>query len=147
MKPIRVSKVIHERIPDARNIRIGSDRSFGLVFVTFFSVLGVFDCWGNGRFLSWWYLAALLVLTATLAAPQLLRAIQSRVGQTGVLLGKVTSPVFLFVVFYVAVVPVGLVMRAFGRDVLRLRRKSTVDSYWIDRSPPGPAPEQMRDQF
>jgi hypothetical protein len=38
------------------------------------------------------------------------------------------------------------VMRMRGRDLLRLKRDSSAQSYWIERVP-GPAPETMRDQF
>jgi hypothetical protein len=49
--------------------------------------------------------------------------------------------------FFGAVLPTGLVMRALGKDLLRLRLKPETDSYWIVRQPPGPAPESMVDQF
>jgi hypothetical protein len=38
-------------------------------------------------------------------------------------------------------------MRAFGKDFLRLRLDRTAKSYWIDRTPPGPPPQSMRNQF
>jgi hypothetical protein len=49
--------------------------------------------------------------------------------------------------FYSTVVPMGLVMRAFGRDALRLKRDKDAASYWILREPPGPNPETMKHQF
>jgi len=45
------------------------------------------------------------------------------------------------------VLPTGLVMRAMGKDLLRLKREPDAASYWIVRAPPGPAPESMKDQF
>jgi hypothetical protein len=49
--------------------------------------------------------------------------------------------------FYATVTPVGLLMRAVGKDPLRLRRNAAVASYWIPREPPGPAPDSMKNQF
>ena len=43
--------------------------------------------------------------------------------------------------------PIGLVMRAFGKDFLRLKLDRDAKSYWIDRSPPGPPPQSMKNQF
>ena len=43
--------------------------------------------------------------------------------------------------FFGTVLPIGLVMRALGKDLLRLKREPDADSYWIVRAPPGPAPE------
>ena len=48
---------------------------------------------------------------------------------------------------YGCVLPTGLVMRAMGKDLLRLKRQPGADSYWIVRQPPGPMPETMKDQF
>ena len=32
-------------------------------------------------------------------------------------------------------------------DLLRLKRADSASTYWIDRSPPGPPPESLKDQF
>jgi hypothetical protein len=51
------------------------------------------------------------------------------------------------VVFYTTVVPIGLLMRRFGKDPLRLKFDREARSYWIERDPPGPAGAQMKNQF
>jgi len=43
--------------------------------------------------------------------------------------------------------PTGLIMRLFGKDPLRLRFDAEAKSYWIQREPPGPEPDSMRNQF
>jgi hypothetical protein len=47
--------------------------------------------------------------------------------------------------FFGTVLPTGLVMRAMGKDLLRLKRIPEAKSYWVNRQPPGPAPETMKD--
>lgn len=49
------------------------------------------------------------------------------------------------IVFCIVIVPIGLVMRAVGRDRLRLRHAPDAASYWIVRGPPG-APGSMARQ-
>jgi hypothetical protein len=51
------------------------------------------------------------------------------------------------VLFYVTVTPIALLMRMLGKDPLRLRRDPDAASYWIHRTPPGPTPESMKNQF
>src|SRR5690349_18305035 len=49
--------------------------------------------------------------------------------------------------FYVTIMPIGLVMRAMGKDFLRLKRDPNAKTYWIARTPPGPPPQSMKNQF
>ena len=65
----------------------------------------------------------------------------------GALLHSIVSPVVMGVLFLGAVLPTGLMLRLFGRDGLRLKREPSRTSYWIDRTPPGPEPESLRQQF
>jgi hypothetical protein len=65
----------------------------------------------------------------------------------GLLLHRIVSPVVLGVMFFVVVTPMGLIMRALGKDPLRLRFDRDARSYWIDRRPPGPAPDTLNNQF
>ena len=65
----------------------------------------------------------------------------------GLLMGRVVSPVAIGIVYYLTVVPTGLIMRALGKDPLRLRFERELPSYWIKREPPGPNPKTMNDQF
>jgi hypothetical protein len=44
-------------------------------------------------------------------------------------------------------VPTGLLMRACGRDPLRLKPDPEASTYWVERDPPGPKPESMIHQF
>ena len=60
---------------------------------------------------------------------------------------SIVNPIVMGLLFYGTVLPTGLVMRALGKDLLRLKREPDADSYWIVRAPPGPAPETMKDQF
>ena len=51
------------------------------------------------------------------------------------------------IIYVSTVVPVGLILKACGKDLLRLKREPDSKSYWIDRDPPGPAPGSMTKQF
>ena len=63
------------------------------------------------------------------------------------LLHACISPVMMGLVFYTTVTPIGLVRRLLGKDPLRLRLDRDAVTYWIERDPPGPAPDTMPRQF
>jgi hypothetical protein len=60
---------------------------------------------------------------------------------------KVVNPLVMGLMFYLCVAPIGIFMKLLGKDPLRLKYDRQVNSYWIERRPPGPAPETMRNQF
>jgi hypothetical protein len=45
------------------------------------------------------------------------------------------------------VTPTALLFRILGKDPLRLSHDPEARSYWIERQPPGPAPDTMTNQF
>ena len=48
------------------------------------------------------------------------------------LISKVTTPIILGVVFFLVIMPVGLIIRIFGRDLLALRLSSSAETYRIE---------------
>ncbi len=65
----------------------------------------------------------------------------------GRLLHRLVTPLLMLIVFAATVVPIGLAMRALGKGPLRRRPDPAAQSYWIERRPPGPPPETMKNQF
>jgi Saxitoxin biosynthesis operon protein SxtJ len=95
-----------------------------------------------------WLLAvAVGLVVISLFAAWTLRPLNRLWSRLGLLLNRVVSPIVLGVIFYAVVTPVGFVLRARGRDLLRLRFDQTAPSYWIVREPPGPRPNTMNRQF
>jgi hypothetical protein len=96
----------------------------------------------------WWAVAVAAGFGLVAAVrPVLLAGLNRWWIKLGVLLGKIVSPVALGILFYVVLVPIGLLMRVLGKDPLRLKREAGAQSYWIPRTPPGPPPDSMTNQF
>jgi hypothetical protein len=126
--------------------RPGSERSFGLVFGGVFAVIALWPLLHGGA-VRWWALivcAALVI--AAVATPRILAPLNLVWFRFGELLHQITTPVLLGAMFFLSVTPIAMLMRAFGKDVLSLRRDPDRASYWIERAP-GPAAESMRNQF
>ena len=138
---------IHENYSRNETVIGGSDRSFGIVMTAAFAVISLLNWWREGHSWRWTIGIAAVFLAATLVHPAALKPLNRLWLKFGMLLHKVVNPIVMALVFFGTVLPTGLVMRTLGKDPLRLKRQPNVDSYWIERCPPGPTPESMKDQF
>lgn len=112
-----------------------------------FAFVAVMNFSHAGRTWPWLGGLSCFLLVAAWLRPALLKPLNRLWFRFGLLLHAVVNPVVMALLFYGAVWPTGVIMRALGKDLLRLRRERSIDSYWIVRNPPGPRPETMRDQF
>lgn len=124
-----------------------SDRVFGLVFATLFVIIACYPLLSSGGTRLWSLVAAGIFLVLALFIPAVLAPANRLWMKFGDLLHRIVSPLALGIVFYVAVLPTGLLLRLFGKDPLRLRLDPTVESYWIKREPSGPTAESLKNQF
>jgi hypothetical protein len=137
----------HESITRGSTAKAGSDRTFGLVFAGFFTLVAAAPLLRSGE-PRWWALAAAAAfLVVGLTIPRLLRPLNLLWFRFGLLLHAIVSPVILGVFFFLVIASLGLAMRAAGKRPLNLSRDPAAPSYWILRTPPGPAPETMKNQF
>jgi hypothetical protein len=137
----------HESFRREEKIGPGSERSFGIVMATAFVVLAMLNWWREGHVWPWLGGIAIVFLFAAYLCPVALKPLNWLWFKFGLLLHAVVNPIVMGLLFYLAVLPTGLIMRVMGKDMLRLRREPESASYWIVRRPPGPAPETMKDQF
>ena len=138
---------VHERLTGDHPITGSSDRSFGVVITVALTAVGLFPLL-NGEPPRWWSLAvAGVMLVVTLVRAELLSPFNRVWFRFGLFLHRIVNPVIMAVIYFAVVTPTGLIMRAVGKDPLRLRRDPNAESYWIHRTPPGPEPESMTNQF
>ena len=137
----------HERLAGDKPVNGGSDRGFGVVFAVVFVAIGLFPLLNGGTPRAWALGVAAAFLVAALVRPALLAPFNRVWFKFGLLLQRVVNPVVMAVIYYAVATPTGLVLRALGKDPLRLRYDPNAQSYWIHRDPSGPAPESMKNQF
>lgn len=136
----------HERLEATEEVRAGSARGFGIVFTIVFLIVGLWPLTGDGP-PRWWAVAVAGAFAGvTLIRPAILQPLNQLWFRLGMLLSKVVNPLVLGLLFFTTVTPIGLLMRAFGKDPLR-RNARGAGSYWIVRQPAGPAPKTMTRVF
>lgn len=141
------SQQFHESFQRDEQVKGSSNRTFGLVFFVVFTLITIWPVLFSHP-LRWWTAPiALGFLVVSFVAPQILAPLNKAWTRLGLLMHRVVNPLIMGLLFYVAITPMGLLMRLFGKDLLRLKRDPQASSYWIERNPPGPSAESMRRQF
>ena len=138
---------MHERTDSNEEIEVGTERGFAVVFAVVFAVIAAWPLM-DGASPRWWALAAAtFFLAAGFLFPVVLKPLNVLWFKFAMLLYKVVNPITMAMLFVTTIIPIGLIMRGLGKDPLRLKRQPEARTYWIERSPHGPEPESMKNQF
>jgi len=138
---------LHEDLARKQAGQSSSDRAFAFVFAVFFGLVGLSPLRAHHPMRWWAFPIAGLFLFVGILRPAWLHPLNKYWTKLGLLMGRIVSPVITAAVFYAVVTPTALLFRILGKDPLRLSRDPEARSYWIERQPPGPAPETMTNQF
>ena len=138
----------HEDFSREEVVASSSNRSFGLIVGLFSGCIAAVKFWHGeqGTGLAW-AISAFLLISLAVLKPALLSPLNRLWFRFGLLLHKVMNPLLMAVMFYLVILPVSLLMRVFHKDPLLLKYDPHAATYWIERRPPGPLPDTMRNQF
>ena len=108
-------------------------RKFGLTVGGAFAVLAAISWWRGHRIPVEIFggLATLLILAALVIPGQLGPVNRAWMGLAEAI-SKVTTPIFMGVVYFLIITPVGVLMRLFGRNPISHRAVN--QSYWAERN-------------
>lgn len=113
-------------------------RSFGFVMAGAFTIIGGIVWWNDGWATPYLFGIAGFFLVTGLLLPQILRPLEWAWMKLALVLSFVMTRVILTLAFFLMIVPFGLVMRAFGKDLLSLKIDKSKASYWVPVEPDGP---------
>jgi len=125
-------------------IKMGSNRSFGVVFFIVFIIISLWPLLNGAQIKIWFFLTALVFLVLGLINSKLLNPLNRLWFKFGMLLGAIIAPVVMGIVFFLVVTPIGLIMKILGKDLLGKKFKKNSKSYWIKRDKPAGT---MKQQF
>jgi len=126
-----------------KNLKIGSNRSFGLVFFFIFLLIGIWPILNNEEIRLWFLIISIAFLVLGLLNSKILTPFNKAWFKFGLFLGKIISPFVMSVIFFLVVTPIGLLMRILKKDLLNLRFNKN-KSYWIEKTGPK---SKMKNQF
>ena len=141
------SRNTHEDFAREERVEIGSNRTFGVVIGLIAVLFGVYPLVHGDPLRLWLLLPGAALLLVGVLRPELLAPLNLVWFWIGKLLGMVVAPIVMMMIFFVTITPIALIVRWSGKDSLRLRRQSAVDTYWIKREGPGSTRESLKNQF
>ncbi len=140
-------KNIHENFLRRDEIKAGSNRVFGIVFGVVFLIMGSVPIISGAEPRIWALCVCTIFFIAALSFPNALKPLNMIWFRLGMFLHTIVNPLIMGLLFFMTVVPIGLIMRLMGKDLLNLQFDPDVSSYWIERDSGEPRPETMRHQF
>ncbi len=125
------------------DIKISSNRSFGIVFFIVFLIIAIYPLTSDGPIRLWSIGLSLIFLILGLLNSKILKPLNIIWFKFGLFLGKIISPIIMGIIFFLVVTPTGLIMKFFRKDLLNLKFNNN-KSYWIHKSGPK---SKMKNQY
>ena len=124
-------------------IKISSNRSFGIVFFIVFLLISIYPLLNDDHLRIWSLIISIVFLILGLLNSKILLPLNKIWFKFGILIGKIISPLIMGLIFFVVVTPIGFLMRLFNKDLINLKFNKS-KSYWIEKNEPK---SKMKNQF
>ena len=117
-------------------INKSSEKSFGVVFSIVFLIIALYPLASSASIHIWALAVSAIFLLFAFLAPSILILPNKLWFKFGMLLGSIVAPIVMALVYFITVLPVGLIMRLLGKDLLKQKLDKSAKSYWIERRNP-----------
>ena len=121
-----------------------SEKSFGVVFSIVFLIVALYPLINSEGLRIWALVVSIIFFLLAFLAPKILVLPNKLWFKFGLLIGSIVAPIVMAFVYFVTVLPTGLIMRLLGKDLLKQKLDKNAKSYWIKRSEPMGS---MKNQF
>ena len=109
-----------------------NNRSFGILFCIVFLLIAIWPLISSSSVRYWALVLSVTFLILGIINSKLLSPLKVYWIKLGEILGKVIAPLVMSLVFFIILTPIGLILRIFGKDLLKLK-KNKKSSYWLSR--------------
>jgi hypothetical protein len=105
--------------------------TFGIIFAILFLIIAFYPLKSGGVIKVWSFVLSLVFVIIIICRPNLFTFLNKLWIEFGILLGKIMSPIFMGLVFFFLVTPIGILLRILKKDIMGLKKGKS--SYWINR--------------
>ena len=127
-----------------KNIKLPSNRSFGIVFFIFFLILALWPILNDGKILYLPLILSFIFLLLGAFNSKILTPFNKVWMKFGLILGNIISPIVMGVIFFGIITPTGIILKIFKKDILMLKIKTNNHTYWLTKDN---SYQDMKNQF
>ena len=107
-----------------------TNRSFGILFFIVFSIISIWPILSGNELRLWSFIVAIIFLIMGITKSRFLTPLNIAWIKFGELLGVIISPLIMGLVYFLVVLPIGILMRVLGKDLLSLKFNKNIETYW-----------------
>ena len=107
-----------------------TNRSFGILFFIVFSIISIWPVLSGGELRLWSFILAIIFLIMGITKSRFLTPLNIAWIKFGELLGVIISPLIMGLVYFLVLLPIGILMRVLGKDLLSLKFNKNIETYW-----------------
>ena len=111
-----------------------SIKSFGILFFILFLEIGLWPIIDKGDLRLWSIFLSIIFLILGLIESRILAPLNKYWIKLGELLGKIIAPIVMLIIFLLVVTPISIFVKLANKDILNLKLKKKLNTYWIKRS-------------
>ena len=122
-------------IENKSNVKVKSstERNFGIVFSIFFLIIFFYPLLSNGILNYWAIYVSVILLILSFFFPNTLRIPNRLWFKFGLFIGHLVSPIIMGLVYFVTVVPTGLIIKLLGKKLMVQKFDKNLKTYWISK--------------
>jgi hypothetical protein len=113
-----------------------SEKSFGVVFSIVFLIIALYPIFSSSYIHIWALVLSVIFLLCAFLTPKILKIPNKLWFKFGLLIGSIMVPIVMFLLYFITILPIGIIMRLLVKDLLKQDLDASAKSYWIERSVP-----------
>lgn len=128
----------------SERINKSSEKGFGIVFSIFFFILSIYLFFYNIDISLIFAFIGIIFLLISIIKPIIFKYPNYFWHKLSIILNKITSPIIMFFIYSVSILPIGVILKIIGKDSTIKKIDPKEKSYWITRTDKN---SSMKDQF
>ena len=117
---------------NTKDVKIGSNKSFGIVFAVVFGLIAFWPLIKGNDIRLWSLIISIILLVLGMINSKILTPLNKLWFKFGIFLGNFIAPIVMGIIFFLVVTPTGIIMKLLGKDLIKLK-KNNEKSYWIEK--------------